>query len=385
MRGKIHIVLFIFLLLFVFGGTAQEKKHEFSGYLGSLHSYGYENVYEDNSYMNKLNLRLNSMYTPHEHLTIDLALHGSVYQGTWIDKLPNFKGIIQPIDDFLPLSVTLQPVKLLYLHIRADRFNVQYSHKKFDLSLGRQHINWSQTFIWNVNNLFNNNTFADLDNPEKHSVDAVRLTYSPSATSMIETAVKMHADYSITWATMARFVRNQTEYQMQAGIYDQSDIVVGGSVVRHFNRLSLRAESSFYIPMERSSYNQNILLCSASLDYVFGNNMILQAEVLYNQLRLKNLLDIPNLLFGVVRNPKLLSGSEWNFGLTYSYQLSNRSRVNMIFVHTKDNNGYHFIPTYQFRLLNNLHMDVHGQFFSMMQNRSRRELYMTMLRIQYYF
>jgi hypothetical protein len=382
---NIYKSLIIILLISAFNLEAQEKDYEFSGYVSGLHSYGYENFYEEYSYLNKLNFRLNTLYSPMKNLKLNLSLHSRLYQGTWIAKVPDFNAILNPSGDFFPLSTTFNPHDSLYLQIRADRFNFSYSYDKLDITVGRQRINWSRTFIWNVNDLFNNNTFADLDDPEKHSSDAFRLSYYPSATSMLETAIKIDSAKKITWAIMARFVNKHTEYQIQTGFFKQSDFVFGGGITRNFNRLSLRAEGSYYIPIERNRFNHAVFLASASLDYVFANNMIIQAEVMYNQLIFPDRIDLPNLLFGVVDNPKILSSSEWNFGLTYRYPISNRSQINMIFVYTKDNKGYIFIPSYQFQLVNNLHLDLHGQIFSILHFGNRRKLFMSTLRIKYFF
>ncbi|MDP2236282.1 MAG: hypothetical protein Q8J88_07605 [Bacteroidales bacterium] len=186
---NIHKSLIIILLISAFNLEAQEKDYEFSGYASGLHSYGYENFYEEYSYLNKLNFRLNTLYSPMKNLKLNLSIHSRLYQGTWIAKIPDFNAILNPSGDFFPLSTTFNPHDSLYLQIRADRFNFSYSYDKLDITVGRQRINWSRTFIWNVNDLFNNNTFADLDDPEKHSSDAFRLSYYPSATSMLETAI----------------------------------------------------------------------------------------------------------------------------------------------------------------------------------------------------
>ncbi|KAF0129439.1 MAG: hypothetical protein FD155_2362 [Bacteroidetes bacterium] len=383
---EIHKWLVLMLLFIAFNLNAQEKKYEFSGYVSGLHSYGYENYYEDFSYMNKLNLRLNTMYTPSENLKFNLALHSRNYQGTWIRKLPNFNSIINPSDDFFPLSFTFNPAINVYLQIRADQFNVKYTYNKLEITAGRQRINWSQTFIWHVNDLFNNNTFSDLDDPEKHASDAMRITYYTSATSMIETVVKINSYNKITWATMTRFLINHTEYQIQAGFFDQSDIVIGGGITKNFNKLSLRAEGSYDVPLKSNNrFKNSVFVAGASLDYVFGNNMIIQGEVMFNQLKVPSRIDLPNLLFGVVNNPKILSGSEWNFGLTYRYPVTNRSLLTMLFVYTNDNKGYHFIPSFQFQVFNNLQLDLHGQFFSLFLYKSRRNLFMPTLRVKFFF
>lgn len=385
MLTEIHKCLILILLISATDLVAQEKKYELSGYVSGLHSYGYDNYYDGFSYLNKLNLRLNTLLMPVNNLTFMLSLHSRNYQGTWIRKLPKFNEIINPSGDFLPLSVIDNPHIYVFLLIRADQLNVKYTFKKLEITAGRQRINWGQTFIWHPNDLFNNSTFSDLDVPEKNSCDAFRLTYYTSATSMIESVVKINSEEQITWATMARFLNNHIEYQIIAGFFDQSDIVFGGGLIRHFKKVSLRAQGSYYIPIKKNGLRNSILVAAGSLDYVFKNNMIIQGEVMFNQLKERNSIDIPNLLFGVVNNPKLLSGSVWNFGLTYRYPVTNRSMLTILLVYTKDNKGYHIIPSFQFQLFDNFQIDFHGQFFSLFLYEARRNLVMPTLRIKLYF
>ena len=385
MFSEIHKYLILILLMSITNLMAQEKKYEFSGYVSGLHSYGYDNYYDDFSYLNKLSVRLNTTFMPVENLKFGLSLNSSNYQGTWIRKLPKFNEIINPSGDFFSLSYIYNPHRYVFLLIRADQLNVKYTINKLEITGGRQRINWSQTFIWHPNDLFNNNTFSDLDDPEKNTCDAFRLTYYTSSTSMIESVVTINSEEKITWATMARFLSNHSEYQIIAGFFDQSDIVLGGGLTRHFNKLSLRAEGSFYIPIKKNGFKNTVLVAAASLDYVFKNNMIIQGEVMYNQLKVTNEIDIPNLLFGIVTSPKLLSGSEWNFGLTYRYPVANRSMLTMLLVYSHDNKGYHFIPSFQFQLFDNFQIDLYGQFYSLFLNKSRRNLVMPTLRLMFYF
>ena len=69
----------------------------------------------------------------------------------------------------------------------------------------RQRVNWSQTLIFNPNDIFNGYSFFDFDYPEKAGSDAVRLYYYPSVVSVIEVAAKLNRFGQLSAAALHRF------------------------------------------------------------------------------------------------------------------------------------------------------------------------------------
>ena len=88
-----------------------------------------------------------------------------------------------------------------------DRLWLDLHYNKFQVTIGRQRINWGQTFVWNPNDIFNAYSFFDFDYVERPGSDAVRLQYFPSSSSAAELAVKVDDENDITAAGLYRFNR----------------------------------------------------------------------------------------------------------------------------------------------------------------------------------
>ncbi len=92
---------------------------------------------------------------------------------------------------------------------------------KFQVTLGRQRINWGQTFVWNPNDIFNAYSYFDFDYIERPGSDAVRLQYFPSSSSVAEFAVKVDDENDITAAGLYRFNKWGYDIQFLAGLCQQ--------------------------------------------------------------------------------------------------------------------------------------------------------------------
>lgn len=110
--------------------------------------------------------------------------------------------------------------KSYVLNIAIDRLWLDFTHKNFQATLGRQRINWSQTFVWNPNDLFNTYSYFDFDYEEKPGSDAVRLQYFTSASSKAELLVKAGKDKKVTAAALYRFNKWKYDFQGLAGIFN---------------------------------------------------------------------------------------------------------------------------------------------------------------------
>jgi len=68
---------------------------------------------------------------------------------------------------FVDMSRNIVSGSSYFLNITADRFWLDYHQQGLDLRLGRQRINWGQTFVWNANDVFNSYSFFDFDYEER--------------------------------------------------------------------------------------------------------------------------------------------------------------------------------------------------------------------------
>ena len=99
-----------------------------------------------------------------------------------------------------------------------DRASAEYNGGKWDITLGRQRINWGINTVWTPNDIFNTFNYFDFDyEEERPGSDAARVQYAFTPSSTIELAVSpgKPANQNIG-AVMYRF--NKWNYDFQ-GIF----------------------------------------------------------------------------------------------------------------------------------------------------------------------
>lgn len=132
----------------------------------------------------------------------------------------------------------------------CDRLYLTFEKEKWCLKLGRQRVNWGQTFVWNPNDLFNNYSFFDFDYVERPGCDAFRATYYHHATSFSEVVVSLNHANEVTAAFMHHGMIKNFDYQVMAGVQTADDLVVGGALTGDVKGVNLRGEFAYRQPLE---------------------------------------------------------------------------------------------------------------------------------------
>ena len=77
------------------------------------------------------------------------------------------------------------------MYTNFDRANVKWTLDKFELTVGRQRINWGQNLIWNPNDIFNAYNFFDFNYVERPGSDAVLMELFTGDFSSVQLAGKL--------------------------------------------------------------------------------------------------------------------------------------------------------------------------------------------------
>jgi hypothetical protein len=245
-----------------------------------------------------------------------------------------------------------------------DRLYVTFEKDKWKLQLGRQRINWGQTFVWNPNDIFNTYSFFDFDYPERPGGDAFRATYYHSETASSELAASVNRDGKITAALLHHWNWKSFDYQVIAGRQAETDLVVGGAWTGDFNGLNFRGEFSYFHPLESLSDTSGIVALSVGADYLFSNSLMLQAEVLYNNVGSVFGENGLMSLYSAPLSAKYLSICDWNVFAQASYPVTprlNASLSGMYFVGIK---SFYAGLSLDYSIIENLDFSFIAQFFS---------------------
>jgi hypothetical protein len=249
------------------------------------------------------------------------------------------------------------------LNTAIDRIWLDYTRNNFQVTLGRQRINWSQTFVWNPNDIFNTYSYFDFDYEEKPGSDAVRLQYFTSPSSKAEIAVKADKDKTITVAGLYRFNRWKYDFQGLAGIYTQSDLVLGLGWAGQIAKGGFKGEMTWFQPLKHFADTTGVFLSSLEYDYTFRNSVFIQFEGFYNS----NSSNSANILVNQF-NPGLLNAKNpflngfSAFG-SISYPVTPLVNLSLAGIFNPSNRIYFIIPTFTLSLMNNLDLSLIAQSF----------------------
>jgi hypothetical protein len=291
--------ILIFSVAFI-SVSAQEStvssKCGMKGYLSALPSFYW---FDDSSaWQVLLHNRINVDWYPDEKLSGSVQLRNQIISGDFIEASTIQNGFKKE-NYFLPLTLQQNLGSRYLLSLSVDRAWVQYTHNKLEVIAGRQRINWSQTFVWNANDLFNTYNFFDFDYPERPGADAIRIQYYTGYTSSLDLAAKLDSAGKVTAGALYHFNRWNTDFQFMAGYYSKTtlsiladtlpafessieDLVGGFGFSGALGNMSLRGEMSYFYALTKGSNSENQFLGSMALDYSFPDQTYLMVEFFYN-------------------------------------------------------------------------------------------------------
>ena len=332
MRKKALIILLLILAGFQSFAQTNDKKLELDGYISNMLSYNYipngygsllgldpgQSHWISNHYLQN---RLNLFVYPAENLRGSVQLRNRLFYGEYIDQIPGYAQMLEADNGVVDLSGNVIDQENYALNMAIDRFWMQYTIGKVDVKAGRQRINWSQTYAFNPNDIFNTYSFFEVDYPERPGTDALRVSYYPTYASTAEAAVSLDSANRITAAGLYRFNKWSYDFQVLAGMLAEQDYVFGIGWSGSISGAGFRGEASYFLPKDNGDNSEDIFVASVSFDYMFSNSLYLQLEGLYNEMP-----DDGNTYFFQIFNrpltPKMLSFTEYTILANGSYPIT---------------------------------------------------------------
>ncbi len=378
LRKKIIFPLLLPIILINIStfGQEEEKPYELNGYLSLMPQIMWNS---DTSYKQiQVHNRVNFFWYPSEKLTFSAQMRTLLYYGNFNERKELSTSIVSEEGYFLPLTFQQTIPDNGFLSVSLDRLYMEYNLEKLDIKIGRQRINWGQTFVWNPNDIFNTYNFFDFDYAERAGADAIRLQYYTGATSYFDLAIKIDSSSNATAAALYKFNKWNCDFQFLSGYYGQkntnplsnkgnvADWITGFGFTGDYKGISLRTESSYLHPAENFADTSGIFLSSIGLDYTFKNDLSLNAEFLYmNKTSLgsvSGLLDI----YSAPMTIKSIVFTKYNYFAQAAYPITPLLRTTfsgMVF-NDKRITGYYIGPSAEVSLTDNISISAFYQFFS---------------------
>ena len=257
----------------------KEKKWALNGYVKDLVTF---NIDKDCTLVdNLIHNRLNFEWYANADLTFHLELRNRLFHGDLVESIPNYSELIDTNDDFLDLSITAIDEKGAVLHAMIDRLYMEWYKNDWEVTVGRQRINWGLNLVWNPNDLFNVYSFFDFDYEERPGSDAIRIRRYTGFASGFEIAGNMNDSFDETVLSgMWRVNKGGYDFQLLAG-KAREDIALGAGWAGNIKNAGFKGEVSYFHPYVDNALDQT-LLASFSIDYSFENSLYLNGSLLYN-------------------------------------------------------------------------------------------------------
>jgi len=381
---KKYIVVVIVLLLSAETLFSQDKKSvSLSGYLTNMQSVMFDSL--SGSFLNEnlLHNRLNFKGYLNDNLTFAAEFRNRLFTGDLVRLGSYYSDLIGKDQGLVDMSWNVFEKQSFLFNTTVDRLWLDLHYSKFQVTVGRQRINWGQTFVWNPNDIFNAYSFFDFDYIERPGSDAVRLQYFPSSSSAAELAVKVDDENNVTAAGLYRFNRWGYDFQILAGFVNGEDVVIGAGWSGAIGSVSFRGEASWFDQYEDFPGDKSTVLITTGLDKVFKDNSMAQIQIMYcnNPLVLNNF----NSFYSGNLSAKNLAFSSFSAFGQFTWAVTPLLNLTLSSMWFPDLKGYFAGPSIDYSLADNLDFSLIWQHFNAVMNNEKSRLNLGFLRLKYSF
>ena len=375
----------LLLMIMISPAISQEKQRTITldGYLTTMQSAMFDSLAGPVVFDNVLHNRLNFKGYINDNITLAAEFRNRLFTGDMARTGASYPEMTGADQGWIDMSWNILNENSFFLNTTADRLWVDFNYDKFQARIGRQRINWGQTFVWNPNDIFNSYSFFDIDYTERPGSDAVRLQYYPTFSSTIEMAVKVDSEDDITVAGLYRFNKWGYDIQLLAGYSNSSDIVAGAGWSGSLGSLSFRGEGSWFRPLEGFSDSTGTTILTAGLDKVFEDNSVAQIQVMYCNNPLK-VTDFTSFYAGNL-SAKDLAFSGFSAFSQFSWAATPLINVGISAMWFPDLKGYFAGPSVDCSLAENVDLSAIWQHFKSEIGGSGTRINMAFLRFKYSF
>jgi hypothetical protein len=383
--GKFLTTAF-FLTVLNFSLFSQEKQKaiELSGYISTMESAMFDTLSGTVFFENIIHNRLNFKAYLSKNITFATEIRNRLITGDMVKTLgKSYSEMISLDPGLIDMSWNILDESSFFLNTSVDRLWLDFNFNKFQARIGRQRINWGQTFVWNPNDIFNAYSFFDFDYVERPGSDAVRLQYYPTSSSAIELAAKMNRKNDVTIAALGRFNKWGYDIQLLAGYSNSSDLVAGAGWSGSIGSLSLRGEGSWFHPLESFKDTSGTTIITTGFDKVFDDNSIAQIQLMYcnNPLKINNFMS----LYSGDLSAKDLAFSEFTAFGQFSWAVTPLLNLGISVMWFPDLKGYFAGPSVDYSLAENLDFSLVWQHFDGRMSGIKTRLSLVYLRVKYSF
>lgn len=268
----------ILILCSALGGWSPLKAQvgfEYKGYLKELGQWSSSSDLKTHRFDNIVHHRLETKWSVSPDLFLRLDVRNRWLSGYTVRHYPNIAEQLDADPGWVDLSHTWLDKPDHIVHSTIDRLHATWSPEHWEVSLGRQRINWGKTLVWNPNDLFNTYAWLDFDYEERPGTDAVRISYSQGIASGVELAFKPGRQHQKN-VVAGMWKTHWGTYDLQSLIaYYRQQWVLGAGWSGYINDSGFKGEISWFERSESVS-------ATVGFDHMFEDGLMVTTEMLYN-------------------------------------------------------------------------------------------------------
>jgi len=361
--------LLIFFLLISVGSRAQQDNSKsrnwtLNGYVKYMQTISFQHIDEVWLTDNLIHNRLIFNWNITEDLTFNAQMRNRMFYGQTVTNFEQYPDIVKSDNGLINLSWNFFEKKSAFMNTAFDRFYLDYNVNKFQITVGRQRINWGQSFAWNPNDLFNSYSFFDFDYEEKSGSDALRVQFYPTYSSKLDLAVKLDSAQNVTAAALYRFNKWNYDIQFIGGWYAGTDFVAGAGFSGTLFKGGLTGEVTYFHPNDNFSDTTGTFVASLGYNYTFKNSLMLQFEALYNGYgKSSGNFNLTQFYF-MQLTPKNLSLTRLSFFGQVSYPFTPLFTGTLSAMYNPNDNSLYTGPSLSYSLSENLELSLYSQYFT---------------------
>lgn len=376
-------ILFIALSSAVFSQGEKARTIGLNGYLTTMQSAMFDSISGPIVFDNLMHNRLNFTAWLSDHITFETDLRNRLFTGDMARMGTVYSDMIGADQGFIDLSWNIVRENSFFINTTVDRVWLDFNYNKFQARIGRQRINWGQTFVWNPNDIFNAYSFFDFDYVERPGSDAVRLQYYPTSSSAAEIAAKIDSENDVTAAGLYRFSKWGYDIQFLAGYSNSSDLVAGAGWSGSIGSVSFRGEGSWFHPLKSYNDTTGTVLLTAGIDKIFEKNSLLQFQVMYCNDPME--LDNFNTFYSGNLSAKDLAFSRFSAFGQFTWAVNPLINITLSAMWFPDLIGYFAGPSIDYSLAENIDFSILWQHFNSEMGGTKTRINLGFLRIKYSF
>jgi hypothetical protein len=356
------------ILLFIIGVNsiqAQDtKKFEFKGYIKDLQTLYIPSPdsipwFSDNTIENRLQLK----YYPTTWLTFDAQARSRFMYGDFVKNIPGYKDYISQNSRFFSMSTIWGSNKSFIAITEIDRLNAMMTFESWQITIGRQRVNWGINLIWNPNDIFNTYSYFNFEYEERSGTDAISVKYYTGTSSYGEVVYQGEDTYEkSSFAGLYRFNTHEYDIQVLAGKM-KTDVTAGLGWTGRIGGAAFRGEANYFRPYSNFSDSKGVLISAISADYGFSNTLYIQGGFLFNSEGTTGKPGSINLFQQQDMSPKTLSRGKYNLFAQANGQLTPLIQPGLAMMFNPSDLSVFVSPSVTISIANNFDFSLVGLLF----------------------